>query len=243
MTPSPIEVHPSLGQPLASFFFGVPNVSDLSPIISTSEPASLGDFFSSGTPYTGGYAGENGTLFYNNTWNEFSVSVGLQILANTSTIEGGAPAGIAPTLIQIPYPTTTGFNIALIVLPVCIAYGFAGLAFATIDVLLLKGDNVITLFRVAGINEFLANLGVALFKFVSAFLPFFFLMIILGLALSSVLFGNGGRWLATLLVMLTYAYSSTPLGLLFAQMLRSYDPDTVRKLYPAVSHLKLTHLP
>jgi len=103
-----------------------------------------------------------------------------------------------------------------------------------LDVLLLRGDNIIEIFRVAGITEFYSYLGVASYKVVSTFMPFFTLVIILGISLNSVLFGSGGRWLATLITMLLYAYSTCPLGLLIAKRYIHSDFKSVANWFPGV---------
>lgn len=55
------------------------------------------------------------------------------------------------------------------------------------------------------------------YKCATTFAPFFLLLVILGLALKSVLFGNAGRWLGSILVMFMFAFSNTPMGLLIAK--------------------------
>lgn len=83
-----------------------------------------------------------------------------------------------------------------------LSFGFAGLAFTVLDALLLKGNNIIELFRVGGITEWQTYLGVSAYKLGTTFVPFFTLTIILCFSLKSVLFGNAGRWLATILIMI-----------------------------------------
>jgi len=98
----------------------------------------------------------------------------------------------------------------------------------------LKGDNIIEIFRVAGITEFYAYLGVTSYKVISTFLPFVILTIALGLALDSVLFGNGGRRLATIMTMILYAYSTCPLGLILAKRYIHSDFKAVGNWFPGV---------
>ena len=133
---------------------------------------------------------------------------------------------------QLPYISDAPFRVDLLVLPMCLAFGFAGLAFSVLDVLLLKGDNIIGLFRVAGITEWMAYLGVVSYKLLTTFVPFFTLVVILGLSLESVLFGNGGRWLGSILIMISYAYSTGPLGLIIAKRFIHSDYKSVANWFP-----------
>ena len=108
------------------------------------------------------------------------------------------------------------------------------MAFSVLDVLLLKADNIISLFRVAGITEWTTYLGVMMYKFTTSFTPFFLLLIILSFALKSVLMGNGGRWLGTILVLFGYAYSTTPIGLILAKRFIHSDFRAAANTFPGV---------
>jgi len=76
----------------------------------------------------------------------------------------------------------------------------------------------------------------------TTFVPFFFVVIILGLALGSVLFGNGGRWLATILIIFLYAFSVAPQGLILAKRFIHSDFKSVANWYPGV-YMTLISLP
>jgi hypothetical protein len=79
-----------------------------------------------------------------------------------STPESGVD-GIAATAQQVPYVKDALLGVDLLVLPLCLAFGFTGMAFSVLDVLLLlKGDNIISLFHVAGISEWMTYLGVVM---------------------------------------------------------------------------------
>jgi ABC-type multidrug transport system ATPase subunit len=122
----------------------------------------------------------------------------------------------------------------LLLLPMMLSFGFAGLSFSVLDVLLLKGNNIIELFRVGGITEWMTYVGVTGYKLKTTFIPFFLVTLILGLSLKSVLFGNGGRWLGTILIMFAYAYSSTPMGLVLAKRFIKGDYKEVANWFPGV---------
>jgi hypothetical protein len=186
------------------------------------EPESLKSYFESG-PLLNGYISWNQTLQYNSTESPFSLQIGLQILAE--------PFGIS--LQQLPYETQS-FRSDVLLLPMMLIFGFSGVIFSVIDLLLLKADNVISLFRVTGISELTAYLGVLLYKVLSTFMPFFVLVIILGNVTGSVLFGNGGRWLAAILMMFSYIYSTAPLGALIAKVFVTKDFKTAATVFPGV---------
>lgn len=114
------------------------------------------------------------------------------------------------------------------------AMGFNGVAFSVLDVLLLKGDGIVSLFRVVGITEWNTYLGVMFYKITTSFAPFFALVLILSYALKIVLVGNAGRWLGSVIIMLAYAYSTTPTGLILAKRFIHGDYKAVASWFPAV---------
>lgn len=222
----------------AGEFFGVeslPNRS-ISPLQPVSLPLDLADYFDSSLPMIGGHFG-NLTLSYAPNVDYFALQFGASVIANYSTWLGNSSIlndGIATSVQQLPYITESPFRFDLLFLPMMLSFGFAGLAFSVLDVLLLKGNNIVELFRVGGITEWTTYLGVTGYKLFTTFTPFFIVAIILGLALKTVLFGNGGRWLGTILVMLGYAYSSTPVGLILAKRFIKGEYKEVANWYPGV---------
>lgn len=216
-------------------FFGLPTFNGSNPIEPFElipVPQSL-DVYVTETSLLGGYYAENATLQYNLYVDSLSLQIAVSVLSSASAaIAKNDTVGIGTTLQQVPYRADAPFRIDVIILPLFLSFGFAGIAFVVLDVLLLRGDNIIEIFRVAGITEFYSYLGVASYKVISTFMPFFTLVIILGISLDSVLFGSGGRWLATLLTMLMYAYSTCPLGLLLAKRYIHSDFKSVANWFP-----------
>jgi hypothetical protein len=192
-------------------FFGIPSNGTFNPFYplepSNDPPNSIKDYFLDGDllPIIGGHYADNTTLQYEPELSPFALQLGVQVLSNYTAFldpESGVD-GIAATVQQLPYVKDALLRVDLLVLPLCLAFDFTGMAFSLFDVLLLKGDNIISLFRVAGISEWMTYLGVVvMYKCTTTFLPFFVLLIILGLPLQLVLFGNGGRWLGTIIVMI-----------------------------------------
>jgi hypothetical protein len=235
----PISLSPFIagGEPMQ--FFGIPSNGTFNPIYplepSDDPPNSIEDYFLDGDlPIIGGHYADNTTLQYEPELSPFALQLGVLVLSNFTALldpESGVD-GIAATVQQLPYVTDAPFRLDLLILPFCLAFGFAGMAFSVLDVLLLKGDNIISLFRVAGISEWMTYLGVMMYKCTTTFLPFFVLLIILGLPLQLVLFGNGGRWLGTILVMIMYAYSTTPMGLVLAKRFIHSDFKSVANWFP-----------
>jgi ABC-type multidrug transport system ATPase subunit len=236
VVPEPILIVPGLAGLEATQFFGVGDefATAMAPVVPMEDPISLHDYFGSGLSVLGGYFAQNSTLQYNAEASEYALQVGAQILANFSYLSNGAPEGIKTHLVQLPYDSEDPFRIDFLVLPMSIIYGFSGLVMSVLDVLALKGNHSVELFRVAGINEFTTSMGLMYYKVKTTFAPFFFLLVILGISLQSVLFGNGGRWLATLLTLLLYAYSAAPLGLIVGKRFIKGDFDSVKNWFPAV---------
>lgn len=234
----PIPLSPFIVGGRPSQFFGVPSIegfNPISPLIPSEPPGTIEDYFIDGAPPVfGGFYEGNSTLQYAPEVTPFALQIGVHILSNFSAFLDGnnVSSGIATTVQQLPYATDAPFRLDLLLLPMCLAFGFAGLAFSVLDVLLLKGDNIVGMFRVAGISEWMTYLGVMMYKFTTTFIPFFVLVITLGLALGSVLFGNGGRWLGTLLILLGYAYSTGPLGLIIAKRFIHKDFKSVSNWFP-----------
>ena len=169
-------------------------------------------------PMLGGFYPDNATLQYAPEVDGFALQFGASVIANMSMwLSNSSLDGIATSVQQLPYTLDQPFRFDLLFLPMMLSFGFAGLAFTVLDILLLKGNNIVELFRVCGITEWTTNLGVTAYKLGTTFFPFFIVALILGLSLKSVLFGNGGRWLGTVLIMVAYAYSGTPSGLILAK--------------------------
>lgn len=223
----------------AGEFFGVESLpnSSISPLQPVSMPLDLADYFDSSLPVIGGHFAGNLTLSYAPNVDYFALQFGASVVANYSTWLGNSSIlndGIATSVQQLPYVAESPFRFDLLFLPMMLSFGFAGLAFSVLDVLLLKGNNIVEIFRVGGITEWTTYLGVTGYKLYTTFTPFFIVAIILGLALKSVLFGNGGRWLGTILIMLGYAYSSTPVGLILAKRFIRGEYKEVANWFPGV---------
>eukprot|EP00985_Skeletonema_marinoi_P021092 scaffold12780_cov145-Skeletonema_marinoi.AAC.2 len=223
----------------AGEFFGVESLPNnlISPLQPISQPLDLAGYFDGSLPAIGGYFAGNLTLSYAPNVDFFALQFGASVLANYSTWLGNSSIlndGISTSVQQLPYVTDSPFRFDLLFLPMMLSFGFAGLAFTVLDVLLLKGNNIVELFRVGGITEWTTYLGVTGYKLYTTFTPFFIVAIILGLALKSVLFGNGGRWLGTILIMFGYAYSSTPIGLILAKRFIKGDYKEVANWFPGV---------
>jgi energy-coupling factor transporter ATP-binding protein EcfA2 len=201
-------------------FFGVESLANrtISPLQQVSQPKELADYFEGSLPMLGGFYPDNATLQYAPEVDGFALQFGASVIANMSMwLSNSSLDGIATSVQQLPYTLDQPFRFDLLFLPMMLSFGFAGLAFTVLDILLLKGNNIVELFRVCGITEWTTNLGVTAYKLGTTFFPFFIVALILGLSLKSVLFGNGGRWLGTVLIMVAYAYSGTPSGLILAK--------------------------
>lgn len=207
----------------------------------TEEPTSL-DYYLDETPVLGGYYSQNTTFQYNDELSVFSEQATLQFIGSLLVVANGvASEGFTILLQQVPYVLET-FRSDVLMLPFMLAFGFSGIIFSVLDLLLLKGYNVVSLFRVTGITEFLVYIGVLIYKILLTFVPFFLISIILGNALGSVLFGNGGRWFATILTMLVYCYSTAPLGALIAKKFIKSDFKTAASVFPGI-YLTVLALP
>lgn len=235
---SPIVLSPYLFGAGTDLFFGVPSVDGVNPIAPiepTDTPTTLEDYFIAGDPsIIGGHYSGNNTLQYAPEHSPFALQIGALILSDYAAFlnNNSAITGIVTTVQQLPYITDAPFRVDLLVLPLALAFGFAGMAFAVLDVLLLKGDNIVGLFRVNGVDEWMTYLGVMMYKCTTTFAPFFVLVIVLGLALQSVLLGNGGRWLGTVLILFGYAYSTSPLGLILGKRFIHSDYKSVANWFP-----------
>lgn len=219
-------------------FFGVPmlgNFNPIQPLIPTDPPNTIEDYYQTGElPFLGGYFEGNSTLQYASELTPFSLQVATTVISNysvwlnpNSTIDG-----ISTSVQQLPYIAGAPFRVDVLFIPFCLSFGFAGLAFSVLDVLLLKGDNSIGLFRVSGITEWTTYLGVMMYKLTTTFLPFLTALVVLGFSVGLVLFGNAGRWLGSLLLMFTYGYSLTPMGLILAKRFIHSDYKSVSNWFP-----------
>ena len=148
----------------AGEFFGVDEFANrsIAPLQPAAEPESLADYFSGSLPVIGGIFSGNETLQYAPDIEVFALQFGVAVLANYSSWLAEEPGdGISASVQQLPYVLDDPFRFDLLFLPMMLSFGFAGLAFSVLDVLLLKGNKTIDLFRVVGITEWLTYLGVA----------------------------------------------------------------------------------
>lgn len=185
---------------LACRFFGVESLENqtIHPLKPVPEPIVLDDYFGNDFPMIGGYYSGNKTLQFAPDVDVFALQFGAAVMANYSYFYSDGDArnsstvkGITSSVQQLPYTTSEPFRFDVLFLPMALSFGFAGLAFVVLDVLLLKGDNIIALFRVGGITEWMTFLGVFSYKFYFTFAPFFTLTLVLGFSLKSVIVGNG----------------------------------------------------
>jgi len=207
-----------------SRFFGVPEIcrEAIAPLVPTDEPTDIKALFASGAlPVSGGYWAFNRTLQYNLTMSPFALQIGEAALADCSLWLHGVEGGIQSRLVPLQYEPTP-FRLDILLVPLGLTFGFVGMVFSVLDVLILKSNNIFGLFRTVGISDWAVNLGICCYKCTTTFLPFFFLVVALGVGLESVAFGNAGRWLGTVLLLLCYAYAVTPCGLLLATFLSDY---------------------
>mmetsp|Transcript_31350 Transcript_31350/g.75841 ORF Transcript_31350/g.75841 Transcript_31350/m.75841 type:complete len:1683 (+) Transcript_31350:315-5363(+) len=233
-----IEIIPSTATSSSMEFFGVPTFESnpIIPLIPTNEtPLSLDDYFAD-LPVFGGFYRSNSTLQYAPEASGFSLQVGVGVLTNYSALvdPSGSLGGISTKVQQLPYFYSDPFRFDLLFIPFCLVLGFAGLAFSVLDVLLLKGQKIIELFRVNGITEWTTYLGVVNYKLLSTFFPFMLILIVLGASLGIVLFGNAGRWLGTILMCFGYAFSTSPQGLILAKRFIKSDFKSVANWFPPV---------
>jgi len=232
----PIEISTALAG--KSRFFGIPetnNTDPIAPLVPVEAPSTIKDYFKAGElPFLGGYYGSNSTLQYNLEITPFALQIAAAVLSNYKTmiVVNSTINGISTVVQQLPFVMESPIRMDLLFIPFCLSFGFAGLAFSVLDVLLLKGNNIIGLFQVAGITEWTTYVGVMVYKWVTTFVPFFILLLVLGLSLGLVLFGNAGRWLGSVLLLFAYAYSSTPMGLILAKRFIHSDFKSVAQWFP-----------
>ena len=201
-------------------------------------PNSIDFYFAENHTVLGGHWELNETLQYNPEVSpEFATSVSSLISQNITSI-----TSLDVLVQQLPYFSDEPIRWDMLILPIALVYGFTGMVMSILDVLELKGNNAVSLFRVAGVNEWTAYLGIMYYKCVTTFLPFFGLTLILCLALQNILLGNAGRWLATILTLLLFAYSSTPIGLIIGKRFIHKDYEAVKGWFPS-AYFTLISLP
>jgi hypothetical protein len=170
-----IEISPFTATSDPKEFFGVPTVdfNPIVPLVPTNQTPSLLDDYFSGLPVFGGYYDANTTLQYAPEISGFALQVGVSILTNYSALldPNSGISGVLTKVQQLPYISSAPFRIDLLFIPFCLMLGFAGLAFSVLDILILKGQKIIELFRVNGLTEWTTYLGVVNYKLLSTFVP------------------------------------------------------------------------
>jgi len=235
VTTPDISIEPLLLGLSPSLYFGLSSQlqgHSILPMLAASPPAEVGDYFS-GMPVSCGYFASNTTLQYSSSY--FALQVCEQIAASATMWTQGASnsSGMNITLVLLPYESTMVVNIGTIILPLCIFFGVTGMAYVTLDVLVLKSAKVFDLFRVAGLGEMYCYAGIWIYKFLVSFVPATILIIVLGLALGLPIFGNAGRWLGTLILLCLYAFATPPGAFVLGKLLIS-DYDSAKNWFPGV---------
>eukprot|EP01060_Flectonema_neradi_P027057 TRINITY_DN366_c0_g2_i1.p1 TRINITY_DN366_c0_g2~~TRINITY_DN366_c0_g2_i1.p1 ORF type:complete len:1258 (+),score=187.99 TRINITY_DN366_c0_g2_i1:13-3786(+) len=231
-TPDDIIVSTELiNYPMRLFGFVDLPTHPIDPLLPVPAFQSINEYFNGTTAVVGGYYSQNETLQHFTNFQKFALIVTEMVYSNYAFWSDGSE-GIDIHISQLPYQEK-GFRVDMIILPIVISFGVVGLVLSALDVLLLKSNNIFNLFRVAGVSDWQTYLGVATYKCLTTYLPFMIVIIILGNAFQSVLFGNGGRWLATVMLLLAYAFSVTPTGLLFSFILKS-DFEKAKNWFPPV---------
>jgi energy-coupling factor transporter ATP-binding protein EcfA2 len=245
--PDVIPITPSalLGDLQNGVFFGVPeSTSDfIDPITRVEAPGDIEFFFDDEYAVLGGHWAHNETLQYNPAITPFALQLA-EFASSAASLSQNASSTTSLNVFvqQLPFVSEEPFRIDFLLLPIALVFGFTGMVMSILDVLTLKGNNAVSLFRVAGVNEWTIYLGVMYYKCTTTFMPFFVLTMVLSLAFKNVLLGNGGRWLAFTLTLLLFAYSSTPIGLIIGKRFIHRDFDSVKGWFPA-AYFTLISLP
>lgn len=107
-------------------FFGVPDVNaSIAPLVITEEPNTLIDYFTD-LPILGGYYADNATLQYDPEISGFSLQMIILALTNVLTAASGDVSEIATVLQQLPYISDAPYRVDMLVLPMCMGFGFNG---------------------------------------------------------------------------------------------------------------------
>ena len=137
VTNSPITLSPFMAGADPRLFFGVPSINGsnpITPLIPSETPDILEDYFVEDVPdIFGGHFDDNSTLQYEPSFTPFALQIGTLILTNYSAFLDGNDEtnGIETTVQQLPYVTDAPFRVDLLILPLCLAFGFAGMAFSS----------------------------------------------------------------------------------------------------------------
>ena len=231
-TPNDVVVSPQLvDTPMRLFGFSDLAGRSIDPLLPVPTLQNVSSYFNETVSVFGGYYAQNQTLQHNDKASAYALQVSEMIYSNYEFWKNGFE-GVNVSISQLPYKDS-GFRIDIIILPIVISFGVVGLVLSVLDVLLLKSSNIFNLFRVAGVSDWQSYLGIATYKCITTYVPFMIVIIILGNAFQSVLFGNGGRWLGTVLLLLGYAFAVTPLGLLFSFLLKS-NFESAKNWFPGL---------
>jgi hypothetical protein len=164
----------------------------------------------------------NSTLMYDAGFSHaFPILQALLLNETLSEQLSDATFGVNLIVDPLPYIKEAGFNINALIVPICLNLGFFPLAFIVIDLVLLREYKIFEILHVMGVERFTSHVGVFLTTLSTSFLLFATIAFVLCLAVGSPAAGNGGRWFALLMVLITYAFAAPGFAMLFAPLFKT----------------------
>jgi len=169
--------------------------------------------------YVGGIVSENQTLMFNIT-----TPLSLPVVLNTVTnyTLSGIGKSVSMYIGQLPY-TPRFFDFVVMFAPMLFGFGTFGLAYSIIDVVLLKERQINELFHVVGIEPLMIYTGVAIYKLLMVFLPSLTCILVFGFSFANPIMGNGGRFLATILLLSSFAFAVIPFGMNLSPLFKNVE--------------------
>ncbi|KAF4702269.1 hypothetical protein FOZ62_022950 [Perkinsus olseni] len=166
----------------------------------------------------------NGTLQYDP---KIVSSLPLAISAITNStlynLTSGSPAALSVSVTNSPLPYVKSYlvDVTQLLVPMLTMLGFVPFAYIVIPIVFWRADHITTQLKFMGMSTRLQYIALFLHRFLFGFLPSFAVLLIAAGAFGSDLLGDGGRWLAYILLVTTTFLALIPFAMVLAPLFKS----------------------
>ncbi|SPR00973.1 unnamed protein product (mitochondrion) [Plasmodiophora brassicae] len=214
-SPAPLDLLPGV---LAPAYVGSPARVAVSGIDGGALGPPLTASSSSAAYRAGGYDPATGALLYNSSL-PAAASLMLSALSNATLVAGAGSVRVR----NAPLPFRQGYvvDVGALLIPMLSSMAFAAFAYVCIQAAVWRHRHLSTQLRLMGVSWRVQLLSFALQRLLVVF-PFVAgLALVLAFATGSRLVGDGGRWLAFVLLLVLYAGAVLPFSLMLLPLMRS----------------------
>ncbi|KAF4721758.1 hypothetical protein FOZ62_030303, partial [Perkinsus olseni] len=166
----------------------------------------------------------NGTLQYDPKIVS-SLPLAISAITNSTLYNWGSGSSATPSVSvtnsPLPYVKSYLVDVTQLLVPMLTMLGFVPFAYVVIPIVFWRADHITTQLKFMGMSTRLQYIALFLHRFLFGFLPSFAVLLIAAGAFGSDLLGDGGRWLAYTLLVITTFLALIPFAMVLAPLFKS----------------------